>query len=202
MPGRRKPSSAKQKKAELQFKRAQKRGDVDIAPPDPGTTKRKGRRGGRGPKQGGDAAVADASRRLESSFVKFSTAFLEEAKQKASVLVAERPIPIERALYPLTRTHECGRDLAVMKRPKWKYDMSKKEVENNEAGMFKKWLEESDAAVQRWAQAMNEEPPLDEKDKQDDLDSDTLEDSSDAFRGRMPTAPPMFERNLEVWRQL
>ena len=199
MPARKKPISTKQKKAELQLKRAQKRGDVEKPPPNPASRRRGRGRGGHA-MQVTHSNVVDASRRLESSFVKFSPAFLEEAKRKASTIIAERPIKLDKLIFPVGE-HGAGSSLAVMKRPKWKYDMSKKEVEANEAGMFKKWLEETDAAVQNWAQAQND-GYANRLPEEGMVNSEASADAQDVYKERMPTAPPMFERNLEVWRQL
>ena len=208
MPARKKPISTKQKKAELQLKRAQKRGDVEKPPPD-AKARQVSRRRGR-PRTGHDmlqpdrSAVADASRRLESSFVKFSPAFLEEAKQKASTIIPERPIPLNALPYPVSSDLEgASSELTVMRRPKWKHDMSKKEVENNEAGLFRKWLEESDTAVRKWAELRNGDSAAAATiDTHDQYDEPEGSENIVCERDRMPMAPPMFERNLEVWRQL
>lgn len=200
MPSRKKPFSHKQKKAELQLKRAQKRGDAEKPPPQ---AKRHDAQRSRGRGSGGPLqTVADASRRLESSFVKFSPAFLEEAKQKASTIVVDRPIPLNLLLYPAAADVECASsELTVMKRPKWKYEMSKKEVESNEAGLFKKWLEESDTSIQRWAQIQNGDNTASVS-SPDSHNQNEPEGSEKDFHDQMPIVPPLFERNLEVWRQL
>lgn len=36
------------------------------------------------------------------------------------------------------------------RRPKWRYEMSKKEVEMNEEGVFKKWLSGCDEVIAEW----------------------------------------------------
>jgi hypothetical protein len=50
--------------------------------------------------------------------------------------------------------------------------MSKKEVEHNEEGLFKKWLEQMDKNFRAWQESTQSE------------------------------SPSYFERNVEVWRQL
>ena len=202
--------SGKQRKAELQAKRAMKRGDI------PQETTSSSHRSSNTSRRGGDSrrgkqpsrANVDASRRLESSFVKFSPDFLEEAKRKASSLLIARPIPPERILFPspwktgasnpvASAGDDQGRrqELTVLRRPKWRYDMSKKEVESNEAGVFKKWLEDTDQLVNAWINERSEE----DKELVEHTDGKTRHpDNSEC----MPHAAPLFERNLEVWRQL
>ena len=157
------------------------------------------RRGNRPPRTN-----IDASRRLESSFVKFSPEFLEEAKRKASGLTIKRPIPPERCLFPApVGSGDDARKLTVPKRPKWRYDMSKKEVESNEVATFRRWLDETDRTVQAWKADVSAKGELDRssKDSAQEALSSGLEACVDDHH-LMPYAPPLFERNLEVWRQL
>lgn len=192
MPPRRKPTSTRQKKADIQLKRAIKRGDV----PPPSESKKqhpKARR--RGPtgnligSSTSDPAI-QAARRLQSTFITLPPNFLEKTKFLASTLPLPRPILPEAAVLvdavdPNTIALSCPR------RPKWRFDMSKKEVEHNEEGVFKKWLEETDGAIQKWRDT--------KLSKANDFlgqDHSTLESST------MPRSPTFFERNLEVWRQL
>ena len=60
--------------------------------------------------------------------------------------------------------------------------MSKTEVEKNEEGQFKKWLDQTDQVLKEWVDGGSSPP--------------------DQGEGAMPRAPTHFERNLEVWRQL
>lgn len=209
MPPRRKPASSKQKKAELKVKRAIKRGDL---PPDAAINASSKR--GRRPPHGKQplAPNVDASRRLESSFVKFSPEFLEKAKRKSSVLPAIRPITADKLLFPV-ETHTLNHSTAtaldavptvtVLKRPKWRYEMSKKEVESNEVGVYKKWLEGNDRIIQAWK--AEETTPEDVAGSSENSEKTAEESVSPQLTNtpdRMPYAPPLFERNLEVWRQL
>lgn len=191
MPPRKKPFSAKQKKEQLQLKRAVKRGEIEPPP--------KLDRHGRPQKKPmaqinaspGQAAAVDASRRLQSSFFKLSADFLDDTRALASEIPLTRPIPPQAAIWQETSSgsdtgcEEPKLPLTCPKRPKWRYGMSKKEVEMNEEGLFSKWLAQTDAAVNQWAASINE--PVSE---------DT------APVAKMPSAPTSFERNLEVWRQL
>jgi hypothetical protein len=190
---RRKPISNKQRKEQLQLKRAVKRGDVDPPPP----SDRKGKRpaphlrlAAHAPKS---TAAADSSRKLQSSFVKLPKAFLEETKRLSASLPLHRPIPSDVSVWddrssgPARDGNPNAQQLTCPKRPKWRYDMSKKEVEKNEEGLFKKWIDETDAVASTWTEAP----------------SARTEDISTPLHGEaMPRAPTSFERNLEVWRQL
>ncbi|KAL5519146.1 hypothetical protein ACEPAH_829 [Sanghuangporus vaninii] len=202
---RRKPVSGKQRKAELQVKRAIKRGD----PPETVTSSRgpSTDRGRGGIHRRGNRPVRaniDTSRRLESSFVKFSPELLEEAKRKASSLIIKRPIAAEKSLFPISTDNDNeARKLIVPRRPKWRYDMSKKEVEANEVANFKRWLDETDHIIQGWKADVSAKddflrPRGDSGSAVLSSGSQALVDDSD----HMSYAPPLFERNLEVWRQL
>lgn len=67
--------------------------------------------------------------------------------------------------------------------------MTKKEVEKNEEGIFKKWLTETDRLVEDW-----------QKEGEDRSEPDPDEPPEPLTK--MPRAPTYFERNIEVWRQL
>lgn len=75
--------------------------------------------------------------------------------------------------------------------------MSKKEVESNEAGVFKKWLEETDQLIETWKTEVSNQGKDEEATGSADSDTEFGANSE-----RMPFAAPLFERNLEVWRQL
>ena len=186
---RRKIVSTRQKKADQQLKRAVKRGDVPAPDPKKPTQKRKRRVGPTGHTVGApeNAAQIESARKLQSAFIKLPPNFLEETRNLASNLLLPRPIPDEKAIY-----HDFDNDgdpniapLSCPKRPKWRFEMSKLEVERNEEGYFKKWLDQTDAALAKW-QNKEEPPPA---------------NGSDAIQC-MPRSPSYFERNLEVWRQL
>jgi hypothetical protein len=73
--------------------------------------------------------------------------------------------------------------------------MSKKEVERNEEGLFRKWLDETDKSVGAW-QLLNEEKRRSKIVRSEDPDLPDPEPTS------MPPSTTYFERNIEVWRQL
>ncbi|KAH8099372.1 P-loop containing nucleoside triphosphate hydrolase protein [Cristinia sonorae] len=207
---RKKPFSAKQRKAQLQQKRAIKRGDID--PPPPQDRHKKSRRAAVPIADGSSSreAVAESTRRLQSHFVKLPQKFLEDTKQLAAILHLPRPIPADAALLHIDAAAiaSASQDLALQrsdseesqnqaakltcpKRPKWRYDMSKKEVEKNEEGLFGKWLDQADEIVNDWCDvSMDSSSP-----------SNSMNSASDVTH-EMPRAPTSFERNLEVWRQL
>ena len=65
--------------------------------------------------------------------------------------------------------------------------MSKTEVEKNEEGLFKKWLDQTDQVLEEWV---------------DSGSSPSSTTTGGQGEEVMPRAPTHFERNLEVWRQL
>lgn len=182
MPPRRKPTSTRQKKADQQLKRAIKRGDVPpLEVKKSANSRRKTGPTGR-PIAGrsSDTNAVESVKKLQSTFVNLPQNFLEESKFLASNLTLLRPVPDERAVFHLFDQKE-ERALEILtcpKRPKWRYDQSKLEVERNEEGLFKKWLTQTDAAIERW------------------------QNSDDPKTSPMPRSTSYFERNLEVWRQL
>lgn len=195
---RRKPASSKQRKAELQVKRAIKRGD--IPPPAPHPKPPRGKRARHDVPRGipSAKAVDPSSKRLQSAFLKVEPEFLEKSKLIAGIEPLTRPLPKETVVLD---GNEVGfdkeGDLTCPRRPKWRFDMAKKEVEHNEEGVYQKWLSEVDGYVEIWRRA---EP-------QASLAKDTIEPSTTTVvstdaTAKVPGSPTYFERNLEVWRQL
>ncbi|KAG1885485.1 P-loop containing nucleoside triphosphate hydrolase protein [Suillus subluteus] len=195
--------SGKQRKAELQLKRAVKRGDV--APPEAQPRRKNFRRP---PKLGHslDARLlADdasrAARKLQSQFVKLDPDFLETTKHLAATLPLTRPISADACVLDVDHA-QLGNDLVndqlnVPRRPKWKYTMSKDDVDANEQGYFRRWMIQTDAIVERWHN-QNNQPVV----SGIDLGSASPSVPDTAVQDKMPCPPTHFERNLEVWRQL
>ncbi|KAG1864743.1 P-loop containing nucleoside triphosphate hydrolase protein [Suillus subalutaceus] len=195
--------SGKQRKAELQLKRAVKRGDV--APPEAQPRRKNFRRP---PKLGHslDARLlADdasrAARKLQSQFVKLDPDFLETTKHLAATLPLTRPISADVCVLVVDHV-QSGNDLVndqlnVPRRPKWKYTMSKDDVDANEQGYFRRWMIQTDAIVERWYN-QNNQPVV----SGIDLGSASPSVPDTAVQDKMPCPPTHFERNLEVWRQL
>ena len=210
---RRKPISNKQRKEQLKHKRAIKRGDLEPTQPhdsEDSKGKGKGKGSAHRPVQGAGSeqsarsiAATQSSRRLQSSFVKLPKAFLDETKRLSAALPLQRPIPPAVAVWR-DITSEAGHDatarvaqLTCPKRPKWRYEMSKKEVEANEEGLFKKWIDQTDALVHAWIAS-----PASDATTAHSSDAKSGPSPSQAEPTQMPRAPTSFERNLEVWRQL
>jgi hypothetical protein len=195
---RRKPASAKQRKADLQLKRAVKRGDI-AAPP---KEQPKRRPPGANERTAVPPVTGVGTKRLESHFLKMDKHWLEQARFVASTTPLIRPIPFERAVLDLNKIsgvqgEHGATTLTAPKRPKWRYDQTKKEVERNEEGVFAKWTKEVDESVKRWQ-------------RQEITIFESQQESSNTVteEGMSPPPPPLersptyFERNLEVWRQL
>lgn len=200
------PISHKKRKNQLLRKRAVKRGDVStdlLQPPKTKANKGKGPAGQR------SSIFTRSSRKLQSSFIKLSPKFLEETRVLASILTLPRPIPYATAVLPehwLEKLEDSQaadaqneQSLKCPRRPKWRYDMSKEELEANEEGLFKKWLAQTDELLNQWcSNGIQEDLPPGEKSRNArKLEIDDVQQASE-----MPHAPTSYERNLEVWRQL
>ena len=189
---RRVKASTKQKKIYLQDKRAVKRGELDASDLHTVTEKPsnpKSRFQKSDPRDG-----EDVSRRLQSKFVTVSPEYLERTRNLAHSDPLIRPIPHDYALFPvelLERDKE--KRLTCPSRPKFRYDMTKKEVEKNEEGWFKKWLKSTDEIMDDWIDGEPvEEPVVMKSEGQDEVEK----------KPSWPRSVSWFETNLEVWRQL
>ncbi|KAJ6621206.1 hypothetical protein B0H10DRAFT_2019215 [Mycena sp. CBHHK59/15] len=182
MPPRRKPTSTNKKKAATKLKRAVKRGDV---PPPPKQSAN--------PKKFRGPPVSDAvqsSRKLQSAFITLPPLFLEQTRVLAATLPLSRPIPNHSSVIAYN-DFDVDSTLTCPRRPKWKFDMSKIEVEHNEEGLFRKWLAQTDELVEKWQKPA----PVLEAPANSDHEIPPPPQS-------MPRSTTYFERNLEVWRQL
>lgn len=173
---RRKPLSTKQRKAQLQEKRAIKRGEV---PPKPLQSQSK-RRGHASYTPQNEKITA--ARKLQSAFVRPSPSFLDLSKQLAATVPLQRPLPHENIYLPSDLLN-APHDLDCPRRPKWRYDMTKKEVEINEERQFGAWLKATKSKFDAWR----------------GVDLQSTEDH--VLSGKI-RSPSYFELNLEVWRQL
>lgn len=219
MPGRKKPNSAKQKKAALQDKRAAKRGDVD----QPQTTARSGTaaRSGKNATVGvkshlarsdGDSSAANKVKALQSRFLKLSPIYLARTQAIAFNVPLPRPIPAESVIYQDIASRDAPPELlarlACPRRPKWRYGMTKKEVERNEEGLFVKWMDEMQDVMSEYLSLADQdvntaEPastgtstPLTTRRAVAQVSTDP------ADLARPIRSPSYYEQNLEVWRQL
>ena|ERR1700733_14600340 len=173
---RRKPSSAKQRKAQLQEKRAIKRGEL----PNKSLPSKSKRRDYISHAAPGDNVKA--ARKLQSAFMKPSPSFLDLSKHIAATVALQRPLPHEN-IYPPSDLLSAPDDLDCPHRPRWRYDMTKKEVEINEERQFDVWLKATKSKIEAWRGV-------------------DLESTEEHILSRKIKPPSYFELNLEVWRQL
>lgn len=230
---RRKPFSAKQKKVQMQDKRAVKRGDLDASevriPSHPTRPSRPSRRPGPG---GGSSGVGIegtsglSSTRLQSKFIALTPAYLASTRDLAYSYPLPRPIPATNAVFPIEVMRRDNGELTCPARPKFRYDMTKKEVEKNEEGVFARWLNTTETVVKTYvakaAQAAEERAVAEEENERMGGEVGVNEDEGVDGEGtiigqregvdaeqeegaallRSMQSPTWFETNLEVWRQL
>ena len=184
--------SNKQRKAQLQEKREIKRGDASPPPANRNPKRKRRYLASRSAAAGTvDVQAVASSRKLQSAFVKLSPAYLEKSRLIAAEQALTRPLPPSVAVFNPDELDQSNkgeaRRLSCPTRPKWRYDMSKNEVEKNEEGQFKKWLGQTDQVLEEWV---------------DHGTSTPSNETSGQAETVVPRAPTYFERNIEVWRQL
>jgi hypothetical protein len=182
---RRQPASAKQRKVQLQGRRALKRGDIDLLSVKP----KPSRRGPNTP-----FTAESSSRRLQSRFISVSPDYLDLTRDLAHNTRLPRPIPASSAEFPIDILvgQDAVRKLSCPGRPKFRVGATKKEVEGNEEGWFRKWLEGMEEVMRNWVEG--------EDSKEDDVEGP--EGGQEEGSSRWPRSTSWFETNLEVWRQL
>jgi hypothetical protein len=190
-------NSHKKRKAQLQEKRAVKRGELD-----PEVVKEK-HRARRQPSQAHHrVSTVTGSDRLKSVFTNVPKEYLVKTRNLAFSLTLKRPLDGEDARFPielLTERDVEGR-LRCPERPKFKFGITKKELEKNEEGVFKKWKEGVEEVMRDWM-ASGEIPTQEgHSEGSEELVKDTAENSQATVE--WPRGPSWFEANLEVWRQL
>ncbi|CAO1615458.1 unnamed protein product [Parajaminaea phylloscopi] len=185
-------------------KAATKKGDVDAS------RSSNGRAAG-GPRQDTPSALRRQMERSrakaadeESQFSKLSPKDLERMNLVATYTPLQRPIPPHFAVldperiegkagaaragspdagtFTPTSSSESDADLTLPKKPRWRHDMSIKEVQSNEESVFSNWLQDMDAKLRSTAA-----PAL-------------AKDASPAEPRCL--LPGLFERNVQVYRQL
>ena len=210
--------SAKQKRAQLLDKRAVKRGELDpadvrvstnmtVADSGPSGGSRYARTGfsmsrtsRKAPKS--KTAQTDTemhTTRLVSTFVALTPEYVQETRDEAFEVVLERPIKEDIKVFPidvLYRDRTMDLDgtverLTCPSRPLFGDEMSKEQVEKNEAEYFANWFEGTTRVSRCWARF----PTTDRR----EMATVPSVSSTRALRRHSPT---WFETSLEVWRQL
>lgn len=112
--------------------------------------------------------------RLESRFLRLPLELIQHYQNISATQELIRPIPAQLS-YCLSQDVASVEiaNLNCPKRPKWNFDMTKKEVERNEEVYFEKWLAQTDSALSTYSSTLGGTP-----------------------------SPSFYERNLQVWRQL
>ncbi|GAA5892459.1 uncharacterized protein JCM6883_007365 [Sporobolomyces salmoneus] len=200
-----KPTSGKARKAQLQHKRAVKQANQQPVPfpadaanastkPSPaqlvtgGGRNAQTRSAHRTSEQRARDEIHGSRMALESRFIRLPKEVQDVNRMKAATEILERPIGEEMGVLRVEEMQpEGGEELTCPKRPKWSYNSTKKEVEKNEEGMFRKWLTETDETLAKLSSSQR--------------DRDQDDDYSD-LPTTMNSSPTFYERNLNVWRQL
>ena len=188
---RRKNFSGKAKRAELRIKNAEKRGE---AAPEDIADWLVGHKLKRQPVHDRKSDLLLDAGKLESAFLRLSADYRDVTMRLAFATRIDRPVPPARAEYPhdiLERDRVGGLTCPV--RPRFRQGQSKKEVERNEEGMYRKWLLATRRKVDEYLK-----PPIEEDEEVEGASSELIADEEDQW----PRSPPWFETNLEVWRQL
>ncbi|ODN99483.1 GTPase [Cryptococcus wingfieldii CBS 7118] len=181
------PISNKRRKEQLLVKRALKRGDMTAEEHDQLRSQQKLKTEKKRPGQvaaRSDAPVDASSRKLQSKFIALSSDYVVRTRELAYALPLERPLPASSAEFPLgvLEDRDPERRLTCPARPKFRYGQTKKEVEKNEEGVFKKWLKGVEEVVQEYV----------------DGEEEQVETEDETFN--LPRGPTWFETNLDVWR--
>ncbi|GMK56024.1 hypothetical protein CspeluHIS016_0210800 [Cutaneotrichosporon spelunceum] len=173
--------SHKQKKLQLQTKRALKRGE-EIKVLEHGQN-------GRVRLDRSHNARSEAHDGLElfSRFIAVPRDYVVRTRDAAWDDQLPRPIPDSAATFPLGLVdNAAGANLSVPSRPPFKPGQTKREVEQNEEALFQEWFCGARNVVEGWVDGA-------------DIDSPNGDTNTDPSPLRSPSS---FETNLEVWRQL
>lgn len=179
--------SHKQKKLQLQTKRAMKRGEE---------VEDYQKTNGRIRLDRSHAARSEAHEGLElhSRFLKIPRDYAVRTRDAAWADELQRPLPDSAAAFPLHLVdNPSGGELSVPARPPFLPGQTKREVEKNEEQMFQKWLRNARGTVEDWVDGSDANTEGEEG-----VPSETETDGTLA----PIRSPSSFEINLEVWRQL
>ena len=184
-------SSGKKRRAQLQTKRATKRGESP-----PPSAVRNGSTSIRYAYQKGHAKKSGETEgdthKLQSRFIALTPEYLALTRNLAHSTVLERPLPGSSAVFPAETLLRDGGRLSVPSRPKFKYGQTKREVERNEEGLFKKWLASQREIVRSYVEGVQEGGAEEENPREEEQPKEA----------EWPRSSSWFETNLEVWRQL
>lgn len=184
--------SAKQKREQLQDKRAVKRGELD--PSEVRYARNPAGNYRTGANHRPDPAEVDASAtRLHSRFIAMTPEFLERTRDLAHTSLLGRPLENEVAIFPAEWMERDERRLGCPARPAFIAGQTKDEVERNEVESYDQWLRETRAITEGWvgSQGIKEEE-----------DDESQVDAPGTSATPTLRSPTWFETNLEVWRQL
>lgn len=180
--------SHKQKKLQMQMRRAMKRGE-DVE----GYEKTNGRI--RLDRSHAARSEAHDDLDLHSRFLSIPRDYAETTRNAAWSDELLRPIPDSYAAFPVHMVdNPAGAELSVPARPPFLPDQTKREVEENEEEMFRKWLRRARQTVEDWVDGADV--------VSDDNEGDESPETSNDGAVRSLRSPSSFEINLEVWRQL
>lgn len=88
---------------------------------------------------------------LESRFLRLPQDVLEHHRTVAATEPLDRPINDDLGVLRWSDLEPTAKDnipaMTCPRRPKWRYSMSKLEVEKNEEGMFRQWLAQTDESL-------------------------------------------------------
>ncbi|WWC72532.1 uncharacterized protein I206_106494 [Kwoniella pini CBS 10737] len=178
---RRKAQSGKHKRQKLLDKRALKRGELTIEEHSNGLYQLNEKYGRVRtlPSKSGGVNPNSSSIKLKSRFYGLSSDYLDKTRNLSFEYILERPLSFESSIFPLEILTERDIEgkLECPIRPKFKIGQTKKEVERNEEGYFKKWLINTNEIMREYIDSQEE----------DEI---------------WPRGPTWYETNLEVWRQL
>ncbi|KAK8850508.1 hypothetical protein IAR55_004426 [Kwoniella newhampshirensis] len=200
---RRKPNSHKQKKLQMKTKALLHKGEISQADYDQfqRSSQAKKRWTPAPAKSGDPSSMVITNRKLQSRFTALSSDFLTRTRDLAFSETLPRPLDGDSAIFPMGLL--SGRDtedkLTCPSRPRFRHGQTKKEVEKNEEGAFKRWLRGVEDIMEGWVDGVDEEVP--EKHRVDD-EPDHIVDAEVEEDVIWPRGPTWFETNLEVWRQL
>lgn len=185
---RRVPYSPKKKRQQIQDKRAVKRGDLDpdeVRVPTHVPKARSHLRMSNLP--------TDDGRKLQSRFIALPPDYATTTRNLAYSSVLPRPLPSSSVLFPVDIMLRDEGKMRCPVRPRFKPGSTKKEVERNEEGIFKKWMRETEEVVHSWVDGGSASSSLEKGKEKAEVDEE---------ESQWPRSPAWFETNLEVWRQL